>query len=94
VASWSAIAGERLVIRVKDSLPAQVLLANCWALAQILCGWQASSCRNAAAVEHPDEMNSILVKGGFSPTHLVVEEEDLEQYFLRLVGMNGGSQHG
>jgi hypothetical protein len=30
------------------------------------------------------------VDAGTPPTHLVVEEEDLEQYFLRLVGMNGG----
>jgi hypothetical protein len=24
---------------------------------------------------------------------VLVEEEDLEQYFLRLVGMNGGQNH-
>jgi ABC-2 type transport system ATP-binding protein len=40
-------------------------------------------------VERPDEVNGLLVKAGASPTQLMVEEEELEQYFLRLVGMNG-----
>jgi ABC-2 type transport system ATP-binding protein len=44
---------------------------------------------NAAAVERPDEVNRLLVIAGASPTRLLVEEEDLEQYFLRLVGMEG-----
>jgi ABC-2 type transport system ATP-binding protein len=42
------------------------------------------------AVEHPDEINILLVNAGISPTQLMVEEEELEQYFLRLVGMEGG----
>jgi ABC-2 type transport system ATP-binding protein len=50
--------------------------------------------RNANSVEHSDEINAMLVKAGASPTKLMVEEEELEQYFLRLVGMNGGSQNG
>ena len=36
---------------------------------------------------------SLLVRAGTPPTQLVMEEEDLEQYFLRLVGMNGGYHH-
>ena len=43
------------------------------------------------AVEHPDEINSLLVNAGVPPTQLLVEEEELEQYFLRLVGMERGS---
>jgi ABC-2 type transport system ATP-binding protein len=42
------------------------------------------------SVEHPDEINRRLVQAGFSPSQLLVEEEELEQYFLRLVGLNGG----
>jgi ABC-2 type transport system ATP-binding protein len=45
------------------------------------------------AVEHPDEINRRLVEAGVSPTRLVVEEEDLEQYFLRLVGEDGRNSH-
>ena len=49
--------------------------------------------KNALAIERPDEINSLLVKAGTPPTQLVVEEEKLEQYFLRLVGMNGASEN-
>ncbi len=42
--------------------------------------------KNAPAIEHPDDINRLLVNAGASPTQLVVEEEELEQYFLRLVG--------
>ena len=42
-----------------------------------------------AAVEHPDDVARLLVEVGSPPTQLIVEEEDLEQYFLRLVGVNG-----
>jgi ABC-2 type transport system ATP-binding protein len=43
----------------------------------------------AAALERPDEISSLLVQGGTPPTELLVEQEELEDYFLRLVGANG-----
>ena len=48
--------------------------------------------KDASSVEHPDDINSLLVKAGAPPTQLVVEEEELEQYFLRLVGMEWSAQ--
>jgi len=42
-----------------------------------------------SAIEHPDEIANLLVQAGSPPTQLLVEEEELEQYFLRLVGANG-----
>jgi ABC-2 type transport system ATP-binding protein len=45
--------------------------------------------KSAAAIDHPDEIAKNLVKAGLPPTMLVVEEEDLESYFLRIIGMNG-----
>ena len=45
------------------------------------------------SLEHPDDIASLLVQAGVPPTQVLVEEEDLEQYFLRLVGMNGGQNH-
>lgn len=48
--------------------------------------------RDEQAIAHPDEINTLLVQAGFPPTQLLVEEEDLEHYFLRLVGMNGDAQ--
>ena len=43
----------------------------------------------AAALDRPDEIATLLVQGGNAPTELVVDEEQLEDYFLRLVGANG-----
>ena len=40
---------------------------------------------------HPDEIATLLVQAGAPPTRLFVEEEDLEQYFLRLIGVQGGA---
>ena len=36
------------------------------------------------AIEQPDEVARLLVNAGTPPTHLAVEQEDLEHYFLRL----------
>jgi ABC-2 type transport system ATP-binding protein len=44
------------------------------------------------AIERPDDIASLLVRAGAPPTQLLVEEEELEPYFLRLVGSNGGEK--
>jgi ABC-2 type transport system ATP-binding protein len=44
---------------------------------------------NTPAIEHPDDINSLLVNAGIPPTQLIVEEEELEEYFLRLIKMEG-----
>ena len=49
--------------------------------------------KNATSIEHPDDINRLLVEAGIPPTELKVEEEELEKYFLRLVGVNGGAQN-
>ena len=48
--------------------------------------------KNPLAFEHPEDIASLLVQAGVPPTQLLVEEEELEHYFLRLVGMDGGKQ--
>jgi ABC-2 type transport system ATP-binding protein len=45
-----------------------------------------------ACIERPDDIASLLVNAGAPPTQLLVEEEELEQYFLRLVGLNGSGK--
>ncbi len=42
------------------------------------------------AVDHPEEIASMLVHAGNPPRLLKVEEEDLETYFLKTVGRIGG----
>lgn len=41
------------------------------------------------AIKRPDDVARFLVHQGHSPTKLAVEEEDLETYFLRLIGQKG-----
>ena len=63
-------------------------------------GYTPESARNGNIVlkdekstAHPEEIATLLVEAGAPPTRLTVEEEELEAYFLRLVGMDGGSQN-
>lgn len=46
--------------------------------------------RDEAAIARPDDIATLLVNAGHPPTLLHVEHEDLERYFLRLVGMDEG----
>ncbi len=46
--------------------------------------------KNENAVNHPEEIATILVIAGFPPTLLKVEEEDLESFFLTAIGRRGG----
>lgn len=45
-----------------------------------------------AAIDRPDDIASLLVQAGTPPMQLLVEEEELEPYFLRLIGSNGKSK--
>ena len=49
---------------------------------------------NAHAIEHPDDIARLLVNAGTPPTRLAVEQEDLENHFLRLINdpSSGGPQ--
>jgi ABC-2 type transport system ATP-binding protein len=41
---------------------------------------------NAQAIEHPDDIAQILVNAGTPPTHLTVEQQNLEEHFMQLTG--------
>lgn len=41
------------------------------------------------AIDEPDKISARLVEAGLPPTMLIAHQEDLEQYFLRLVGLTG-----
>jgi ABC-2 type transport system ATP-binding protein len=85
-----------LLVRVRDIDTARQALLSAEQPAQVLPDG-AIEMTNPSSIEQPDEVNRLLVQAGVSPTYLAVEEEDLEQYFLRLVGMdgtNGGRSNG
>jgi ABC-2 type transport system ATP-binding protein len=41
------------------------------------------------ALEHPDEIARLLVEAGVPPLRLAIEQEDIEEHFLRLTGAAG-----
>jgi ABC-2 type transport system ATP-binding protein len=91
----------RLLLRARDPEAARQALANAGYTAEILQDRGAAGYGNAAddthsieikdhgAIEHPEDIASLLVRAGTPPTRLTLDEEDLEQYFLRIVGMDG-----
>jgi ABC-2 type transport system ATP-binding protein len=81
----------RLLIRVREIEIAHRTLIAAGQPAEILQDGTIQL-KNASSIERPDDINCILVNAGTPPTQLMVEEEGLEQYFLRLVGMDGGTQ--
>jgi ABC-2 type transport system ATP-binding protein len=80
---------KRLLIQVRDVESAQRTLISAGQPAEILQDGSIEI-KDASSIERPDDINRILVNAGTPPTRLVVEEEALEQFFLRLVGMDRG----
>jgi len=78
----------RLLLRARDVESAHRVLIAAGQPAEILQDGTIEI-RSASSVERPDDISRLLVNAGTPPTQLMVEEEELEQYFLRLVGMDG-----
>ncbi len=78
----------RLLVRARDIEAAQTVLTNAGFAAQINDG-KMIELREETAVEQPDDIAARLAHAGHAPTMLIVEREELEHYFLRLVGMGG-----
>jgi len=75
----------RLVLRARDLPAAQRALAAAGQAAECLPDGSLALA-DAAVIERPDEIARLLVAAGVPPTQLLVDEEALEPYFLRLVG--------
>ena len=82
----------RLLLSVRDVKSAQRALTAAGQPAEVLPDGSIEL-KNASAIEHPENINCLLVKAGTPPTQLMVEEEELEDYFLRLVGMERGAHN-
>jgi ABC-2 type transport system ATP-binding protein len=83
------LSDKRLRLSTKNNSKAKTILEN--------TGFQVNTTpdnelelKDSKAIENPDTIAALLVNESCSPTLLVVEEEDLEAYFLRAVGMKGG----
>jgi ABC-2 type transport system ATP-binding protein len=77
----------RLVIRTFDNRAAQALLASAGLSAEIMPD-DTLELVEESAIARPDDIASRLVCAGNAPSMLVVQQEDLENYFLRLVGLD------
>jgi ABC-2 type transport system ATP-binding protein len=49
--------------------------------------------KDTSSLDHPEEINRFLVDSGAPPSQIFIEEEELEQYFLRLVGTDEGESN-
>ncbi len=78
----------RLLVRANDIEAARKALSAAGHSSKILPG-EVLELNQSSAIDHPDNIASLLVQAGSPPTQLLVEEEELEAYFLRLVGANG-----
>ncbi len=83
---------KRLLLRTRDIEAARQALTNAGLFVELLPDGELEI-KSPASVEQPDHVADLLVRAGYPPTRLMVEEEDLEQYFLRLVGLDGGTQN-
>jgi ABC-2 type transport system ATP-binding protein len=79
----------RLLIRARDNQGACGVLVAAGLSASITSG-NTIEVKDKQAIEHPEEIATRLVNAGHAPTMLNVDEEDLEHYFLRLIGMEEG----
>ena len=80
---------KRLLVNATDVVAARAILLD--------QGYSVGEAKNGVlelsderAIKKPDAIATIMVNGGCPPTLLQVDEEDLESYFLRTIGMEGG----
>ena len=78
------IRAQRLEIKARDLEAAQSALTQAGFAAKISEG--RITVNDASAIEAPDKIAAILVQAGTPPTRLAVEQENLEDHFLRLTG--------
>jgi ABC-2 type transport system ATP-binding protein len=77
---------KRLVVDARDRRAAQAeLIKEGYTVDASKAG--ALEIKDDKAIAHPEDIATLLVKAGLPPTLLRVDEEDLESYFLRAIGV-------
>ncbi len=79
----------RLIVEARDAAGARALLEAAGYAPLVQDGSVVLT--QLRAVQRPDDVAAALVAGGHPPTHLAVEQEDLEQHFLRLTALEEAS---
>lgn len=78
----------RLIVSARDNLGAKRVLEEAGYTVHAATDGLIQLVGDSAS-ENPDQVAIQLVQAGYAPTRLAVEQEDLEDYFLRLVGVKG-----
>ena len=82
---------KRLLINAKNGEAARaILINNGYNVSETNTG--ITEVTDERALKNPDVIAALMVNSGCPPTLLQVEEEDLESYFLRTIGMKGGAE--
>ena len=76
----------RLAVRARNLEAAQTALTQAGYAVEVRAGEGTIFLSEARAIDAPDEVAAVLVNAGTPPTRLAVEQEDLEDHFLRLTG--------
>ena len=79
----------RLIVEARDAAGARALLEAAGYEPQVQDGRVVLT--QPRAVQRPDDVAAALVAGGHPPTRLAVEQEDLEEHFLRLTALEEAS---
>jgi ABC-2 type transport system ATP-binding protein len=82
---------QRLVVDVRDTRAAQSALEKAGISAR-LNGKNSLVIIDKSSIQHPEKISTVLVEAGCPPSRLVVEQRDLESYFLGLVDVKEGSK--
>lgn len=77
-------ARRRLSVSVRDRAEAERVLAVA-GFSPMRTDSDGLTLTDARAIEQPDTVATVLVEAGCPPTRLVVEQDDLETFFLRVV---------
>jgi ABC-2 type transport system ATP-binding protein len=77
---------QRLMVDVRDTLTARSILEKA-GIAVKTNDKKSLTITNKEIMQNPDKIATLLVQAGCPPTRLVIEQQDLESYFLGLVGL-------
>jgi ABC-2 type transport system ATP-binding protein len=77
---------QRLMIDVRNPEAARIVLEKA-GIAATPADKNSLAIIDKETLKHPDEVASLLVQAGCQLTRLVIEQKDLESYFLGLVGL-------
>jgi ABC-2 type transport system ATP-binding protein len=82
------LSGKHLLVSANDIQLANLLLGQKGYHPEKITD-QLIGIKDESAISKPDNVATMMVNAGCPPTLLKVEEEDLETYFLRTIGMKG-----